>query len=178
MEKEMREGILTFLKEKFKDGFTDDVKTKETLREIFGNLAIVGTSKKADTSIKIIVSGSQVDLDNVVTGFMALSAASTSKPLKKATLRQIAEPFAQEAMEYLLEQASEGVYSNLAKKITRLGNREPHVCFDFSRGLDIAKLTPSEANVVQSLHARLFRTEGAKNVFAAQASVGDNAVEI
>ncbi|AVI69649.1 Coat protein [Grapevine virus J] len=159
------------------------------LRTLFGYIALVGTSKKAVHEYEVDILGPKSNKNNLdsrgkiniaekVLSLMTLSRAVSEGPLVGATLRQMCEPFAQEAYEMLTKLAQMGIYSQLAKKMSRLGNKEPQVMFDFASGLDLSKLTLQEATVVQAMHSRLFRTEGAKGVFNAQSSVGEQAVEI
>nr|SOO63110.1 coat protein [Grapevine virus D] len=159
------------------------------LRTLFGYIALVGTSKKAQHYGEVDIIGPKANRNNVdsrgkivisekVASIMALTRAVSEGPLVGATLRQACEPFAQEAYEMLAKMAEMGLYSQLARKMARLGNKEPQVMFDFASGLDISRLTLQEATVIQAMHSRLFRTEGAKGVFNAQSSVGEQAVEI
>nr|WKT15093.1 MAG: coat protein [Grapevine virus M] len=159
------------------------------LETVFGYIAVVGTSKKAvhygevdiigPKSIRdAIDSRGKVDIGLCVRKMLSLSATVKGGPAAKATLRQMCEPFAHEAYVFLTRGASLGIYTQLAIKIARLGNKEPQVMFDFNSGLDISTLTLQEASVVQGLNSRLFRTEGAKNVFNAQATVGEQAAEV
>nr|ATV81274.1 coat protein [Grapevine virus K] len=159
------------------------------LRTLFGYIALVGTSKKAQHYTEVDIIGPKASRGNLdsrgkinirekVMSMMTLSRAVSEGPLVGATLRQMCEPFAQEAYEMLAKMAEMGLYSQLARKMARLGNKEPQVMFDFASGLDISRLTLQEATVIQAMHSRLFRTEGAKGVFNAQSSVGEQAVEI
>ncbi|QCF24341.1 coat protein [Grapevine virus M] len=159
------------------------------LETIFGYIAIVGTSKKAEHYGEVDIIGprstrdaldarGKVDINLCVRKMLSLSATVRGGPAAKATLRQMCEPFAHEAYVFLTRGASLGIFTQLAVKMARLGNKEPQVMFDFNSGLDLTSLTLQEATVIQGLNSRLFRTEGAKTVFNAQASVGEQAAEV
>nr|WEG84508.1 coat protein [Grapevine virus A] len=160
------------------------------LNTLFGYIALVGTSKKAIHYGEVDIAGPKASkktgidprgklvVSELVGRMRTLSVAVSEGPVKGATLRQMCEPFAQNAYDFLVLMAEMGTYSQLATKMTRSGFKEPQVMFDFASGLDLKALTLQEATVIQSMHSRLFRTEGAKGVFNAQASVGEQAVEI
>nr|WDS60403.1 coat protein [Grapevine virus H] len=159
------------------------------LETIFGYIAITGTSKKAEHYGEVDILGPKTNRDNIdsrgkvdiglcVRKMLSLSATARMPPAAKATLRQMCEPFAHEAYVFLTRGAALGIFTQLAVKIARLGNKEPQVMFDFNSGLDLTSLTLQEATVIQGLNSRLFRTEGAKSVFNAQASVGEQASEV
>ncbi|ARS73025.1 coat protein [Agave yellow streak virus Jalisco 1] len=166
--------------------------TNNILANIFGSIAIIGTSNKVSNFPSIIPNfdlsagrlddtkkkGEEIKLGEVIISMLTLSKAATEPPISGLTLRQMCEPFATEAYLFLKAAAVSGVYTNLAKKMTRVGNKEPQVLFDFAKGLPLAKLTRSEASAIQVMHQRLFRTEGAKSVFEAQSNVGENSVEL
>ncbi|QED42790.1 putative coat protein [Agave vitivirus A] len=196
--KEKRDAILTLLSVKApgvklepKDE-AERTTTNNVLANIFGNIAIVGTSSKVSaypSTIKIYdlgagkleetnAGGEDVKLGEIIIAMLTLSRAATKPPMAGLTLRQMCEPFAVDAYLYLKVAANSNVYSNLAKKMTRSGNKEPQVMFDFAKGLPITKLTKSEASAMQVMHQRLFRTEGARGVFEAQSNVGENSVEL
>nr|CDU84802.1 coat protein [Grapevine virus A] len=160
------------------------------LNTLFGYIALVGTSKKATHYGEVDIVGpgasrktgldprGKINVGSMVARMRTLSAAVSEGPVKGATLRQMCEPFAQNAYDFLVVMAEMGTYTQLATKMTRSGFKEPQVMFDFASGLDLKTLTLQEATVIQSMHSRLFRTEGAKGVFNAQSSVGEQAVEI
>nr|AEI59696.1 coat protein [Grapevine virus A] len=160
------------------------------LNTLFGYIALVGTSKKAAHYGEVDTVGPKASkefgidprgkmvVSELVSRMRTLSVAVSEGPVKGATLRQMCEPFAQNAYDFLVLMAEMGTYSQLATKITRSGFKEPQVMFDFASGLDLKALTLQEATVIQAMHSRLFRTEGAKGVFNAQSSVGEQAVEI
>nr|BDX29332.1 coat protein [Grapevine virus A] len=160
------------------------------LNTLFGYIALVGTSKKATHYGEVDIVGpgasrktgldprGKINVGSMVARMRTLSAAVSEGPVKGATLRQMCEPFAQNAYDFLVVMAELGTYTQLATKMTRSGFKEPQVMFDFASGLDLKTLTLQEATVIQSMHSRLFRTEGAKGVFNAQSSVGEQAVEI
>nr|BCT87074.1 coat protein [Grapevine virus A] len=160
------------------------------LNTLFGYIALVGTSKKATHYGEVDIVGpgasrktgldprGKINVGSMVARMGTLSAAVSEGPVKGATLRQMCEPFAQNAYDFLVVMAELGTYTQLATKMTRSGFKEPQVMFDFASGLDLKTLTLQEATVIQSMHSRLFRTEGAKGVFNAQSSVGEQAVEI
>nr|AZZ66168.1 capsid protein [Grapevine virus A] len=160
------------------------------LNILFGYIALVGTSKKATHYGEVDIVGpgasrktgldprGKINVGSMVARMRTLSAAVSEGPVKGATLRQMCEPFAQNAYDFLVVMAELGTYTQLATKMTRSGFKEPQVMFDFASGLDLKTLTLQEATVIQSMHSRLFRTEGAKGVFNAQSSVGEQAVEI
>ncbi|QEH60476.1 coat protein [Blueberry green mosaic associated virus] len=180
-----RAGVISYLDTAHKDKMGSAEDTAALLQSVFGSIAIVGTSSKAvyPESIDILSFDDKkttktFPLNSFVRALKALSRAASEPPMKGSTLRQLCEPFAEEAKLYLMAMAPKGIYTQLAMKMSKLGNKEPHVCFDFSGALDLIKLSAQEAGVIQALHSRLFRTEGAKGVFAAQSSVGEQAVEI
>nr|QQG34667.1 CP [Agave tequilana vitivirus 1] len=196
--KERREAVLTLLSVKA-PGVSleprDDAAratTNNVLANVFGNIALVGTSSKVNAYPSIIkiydlgagklddamVEKEEVKLGEIIIALLTLSRAATRPPMAGLTLRQMCEPFAIEAYLFLKVAANSNIYSNLARKMTRAGNKEPQVMFDFAKGLPITKLTKSEASAMQVMHQRLFRTEGAKGVFEAQSNVGENAVEL
>nr|CDU84812.1 coat protein [Grapevine virus A] len=160
------------------------------LNTLFGYIALVGTSKKAVHYGEVDIVGPKASKKNwidprgkmviseLVGRMRTLSVAVSEGPVKGATLRQMCEPFAQNAYDFLVLMAEMGTYSQLATKMTRSGFKEPQVMFDFASGLDLKALTLQEATVIQAMHSRLFRTEGAKGVFNAQSPVGKQAVEI
>nr|AHC13360.1 coat protein [Grapevine virus A]AHC13429.1 coat protein [Grapevine virus A] len=160
------------------------------LNTLFGYIALVGTSKKATHYGEVDIVGpgankkagldprGKINVGSMVARMRTLSAAVSEGPVRGATLRQMCEPFAQNAYDFLVVMAEMGTYTQLATKMTRSGYKEPQVMFDFASGLDLKTLTLQEATVIQSMHSRLFRTEGAKGVFNAQSSVGEQAVEI
>ncbi|QJD14814.1 CP [Actinidia virus C] len=159
------------------------------IRTLFGYIALNGTSRKTTHYGEVDVIGNKIgpgsidargkiNVGNIVRVMNSFSKITPEGPAKGATLRQMCEPFAEEARECLAILASKGAYSQLASKLTKLGQKEPQVMFDFNGGLDLAKLSATEASTIQALNSRLFRTEGAKNVFTAQSSVGEQAVEI
>nr|AKK31065.1 capsid protein [Grapevine virus A] len=160
------------------------------LNTLFGYIALVGTSKKATHYGEVDIVGpnasrktgldprGKINVASMVARMRTLSAAVSEGPVKGATLRQMCEPFAQNAYDFLVIMAELGTYTQLASKMTRSGFKEPQVMFDFASGMDLKTLTLQEATVIQSMHSRLFRTEGAKGVFNAQSSVGEQAVEI
>nr|QIG55551.1 coat protein [Actinidia virus A] len=159
------------------------------LRTLFGYIALNGTSRKTIHYGEVDVIGNKlggegidsrgkINVGNLVRAMVSFARITPEGPAKGATLRQMREPFAEEARECLAILASKGAYSQLASKLTKLGQKEPQVMFDFNSGLDLAKLSATEASTIQALNSRLFRTEGAKSVFTAQSSVGEQAVEI
>nr|AHC13356.1 coat protein [Grapevine virus A] len=160
------------------------------LNTLFGYIALVGTSKKAVPYGEVDIVGpkaskktgidprGKIVISELVGRQRTLSVAVSEGPVKGATFRQMCEPFAQNAYDFLVVMAEMGTYSQLATKMTRSGFKEPQVMFDFASGLDLKALTLQEATVIQAMHSRLFRTEGAKGVFNAQSSIGEQAVEI
>nr|AKK31098.1 capsid protein [Grapevine virus A] len=161
-----------------------------SLNTLFGYIPLVGPSKKAVHYGEVDIVGPKASkkpgidprgkmvISELVGRMRTLSVAVSEGPVKGATLRQMCEPFAQNAYDFLVLMAEMGTYSQLATKMTRSGFKEPQVMFDFASGLDLKALTLQEATVIQAMHSRLFRTEGAKGVFNAQSSVGEQAVEI
>nr|QIQ28221.1 putative coat protein [Heracleum latent virus] len=159
------------------------------LRTLFGYIALAGTSAKTEQYDEVDIIGSKYSANNLdprgkikvaekVRAMMSFARVVPSGECKKATLRQMCEPFAAEARECLIILSGWGIYSRLACKISKLGQKEPQVMFDFNSGLDLSALSSTEAATIQALNSRLFRTEGAKSVFTAQSSVGEQAVEI
>nr|QYA74116.1 coat protein [Grapevine virus B]QYA74126.1 coat protein [Grapevine virus B] len=158
-------------------------------RTLFGYIALTGTSAKAQHYENVDIIGDKVGAEGIdsrgtvniseqVKKMMGYSRAVPSGVCKGLTLRQMCEPFAEEARDCLTILATLRVYSRLALKMAKLGQKEPQVMFDFNSGLNLLTLSATEAAAIQSLNSRLFRTEGAKNVFTAQASVGEQSVEI
>nr|QOJ37907.1 coat protein [Grapevine virus B] len=158
-------------------------------RTLFGYIALTGTSAKAQHYEDVDIIGDRVgsqgldsrgtvNISEQVKKMMAYSRTVPGGVCRGLTLRQMCEPFAEEARDCLTILATLGVYSRLASKMTKLGQKEPQVMFDFNSGLNLLTLSATEAAAIQSLNSRLFRTEGAKNVFTAQASVGEQSVEI
>nr|UTJ93914.1 coat protein [Grapevine virus A] len=157
---------------------------------LFGYIALVGTSKKAIHYAEVDIVGPKASkktgidprgklvVSELVGRMRTLSVAVSDTPVKGATLRQMCLPFAQNAYDFLVLMAEMGTYSQLATKMTRSGFKEPQVINDFASGLDLKALTLQEATVIQAMHSRLNRTEGAKGVFNAQSSAGEQAVEI
>nr|UKT68837.1 coat protein [Grapevine virus N] len=196
--KKMRSAVITLINAKHPElvvePTTEEAKelNHNILANIFGNIGLVGSSAKIVSyprEIKCydlsmgrlapnVLKGSDIDLGAIIITMLVVSKAADGPPMGGATLRQMCEPFANEAYHFLKTAANSGVYSNLAKKMTRAGNKEPQVMFDFSKGLAISRLTRSEASVIQVMHQRVFRTEGAKSVFEAQSNVGENSVEV
>nr|UTJ93923.1 coat protein [Grapevine virus A] len=174
---------------------TDDASERGYDRNMYlntlpGYIALVGTSKKAIHYEEVDIVGPKASkktgidprgklvVSELVGRMRTLSVAVSEGPVKGATLRQMCEPFAQNAYEVLVLMAELGTYSQLATKMTRSGFKEPQVMFDFASGLDLKALTLQEATVIQAMHSRDFRTERAKGVFSAQSSAGEQAVEI
>nr|ATG22754.1 coat protein [Grapevine virus G] len=196
--KKMRLAVLTLLSVKHPalkpEPSSDEEKelNHNILSNIFGNIGIIGTSAKISNypeSIRCydlsagrlnpnLLKGEDIKLGEILVTMIVVSKAADGPPMGGATLRQMCEPFANEAYHYLKAAANSGVYTNLAKKMTRAGNKEPQVMFDFSKGLAISRLTRSEASVMQVMHQRVFRTEGAKGVFEAQSNVAEGPVEV
>nr|UZS00535.1 coat protein [Grapevine virus B] len=159
------------------------------LRTLFGYIALTGISAKARHYESVDIIGDKVGAEGLdsrgtiniseqVKRMLGYSRAVPGGVCRGLTLRQMCEPFAEEARECLTILASLKVYSRLALKMAKLGQKEPQVMFDFNSGLNLLTLSATEAAAIQSLNSRLFRTEGAKNVFTAQASVGEQSVEI
>nr|UTJ93924.1 coat protein [Grapevine virus A] len=160
------------------------------LNTLFGYIALVGTSKKAIHYGEVDIVGPKASkktgidprgklvVSELVPRMRTLSVAVSEGPVKGATLRQMCEPFAQNAYDFLVLMAEMGTYSQLATQMTRSGFKEPQVMFDFASGLDLKALTLQEATVIQAMQSRDFRTGRAKGVFSAQSSAGEQAVEI
>nr|QJD14774.1 coat protein [Actinidia virus A] len=188
LRKEIEELVLT--------GVTLATDTKTTgvdksmyLRTLFGYIALNGTSKKTTHYDEVDIIGNnitdssidsrgKINVGTIVRQMLSFARITPTGAARGATLRQMCEPFAEEARECLAILASKGIYSQLATKLSKLGQKEPQVMFDFNGGLDLGRMSATEASTTQSLNSRLFRTEGAKAVFAAQSSVGEQAVEI
>ncbi|AWK02342.1 coat protein [Blackberry virus A] len=196
--KAVREAVITLMSVKAPGVLVDPKSDEErelsnnTIANIFGNIAIYGTSSKVssypisvrcfDLSVGRLkedkLKGADLKIAEIVISMLTISKAASEPPLAGITLRQMCEPFATDAYLFLKVAANSNIYSNLARKMTRSGNKEPQVLFDFAKGLPINKLTRSEASAIQVMHQRLFRTEGAKGVFDAQSNVGENSVEL
>ncbi|UKT68852.1 coat protein [Grapevine virus O] len=196
--KAIRSALLTVFQAKI-PGFKAEPTNQEEaalnnniLANLFGNIAIIGTSAAvlaypASVPCYNLESG-RLDSGNVVGEplkvaqlvmyMIAVRNSTQDPPLANLTLRQMCTPFAPEAYLFLRTAATSRIYTHLARKMTRIGNREPQVIFDFAKGLPLSTLTRSEASCIQVMHQRLFRTEGAKGVFDAQSQVGENSVEV
>nr|CAB4070551.1 Capsid protein [Grapevine virus A] len=160
------------------------------LNTLFGYIALVGTSKKATHYGEVDIVGpgasrktgldprGEMNVGSTAARMDTLTVAVGEGPVKGATLRQMCEPFAQNAYDFPGGMVKWGTYTQLATKMTRSGFKEPQVMFDFASGLDLKTLTLQEATVIQAMHSRLFRTEGAKGVFHAQSSAGEQAVQV
>lgn len=159
------------------------------LRTLFGYIALAGTSAKTKHYEEVDIIGDRFSANNndsrgkikiaeKVRAMMSFAKIVPEGECRGATLRQMCEPFAREARECLVILSGWGTYSQLALKMSKLGRKEPQVMFDFNSGLNLSDMSDTEAAVVQALNSRLFRTEGAKSVFTAQSSVGEQAVEI
>nr|AKK31107.1 capsid protein [Grapevine virus A] len=160
------------------------------LNTLFGYIALVGTSKKAIHYGEVDIVGPKASkktgidprgklvVSELVGRMRTLSVAVREGSVKGATLRQMCEPFAQNAYDFLVVMAEMVTYSQLATKMTRSGFKEPQVMFDFASGLDLKALTLREATVIQAMHSRLFGSEGAKGVFNAHSSFCEQAVDI
>ncbi|ATS17353.1 coat protein [Grapevine virus I] len=196
--KEIRKAVLQLLSVKV-PGLSAEPKTPEELvvssnilSNIFGQIAIVGTSSAIESFPEELplydlatgrlddtkTAGANLKLGEIIFALASMVKMATQPPMAGLTLRQVCTPFAAEAYIFLKTAAASKVYTNLARKMTRIGNKEPQVVFDFAKGLAIGKLTRSEASCIQVMHQRLFRTEGAKSVFDAQSQVGENSVEV
>ncbi|AAX07262.1 coat protein [Mint virus 2] len=159
------------------------------LRTLFGYIALVGTSRKAEHYGEVDIIGNKfskssadargkINIRECVRKMQSFASVVPDGECRGATLRQLCEPFAKEARDCLVILNSWGEQSQLAKKMTKSGHKEPQVMFDFNAGLSLSDLSDEEAAVIQSLNSRLFRSEGAKKVFTAQSSIGEQAVEI
>nr|WFG64280.1 coat protein [Grapevine virus L] len=162
------------------------------LANLFGNIALIGSSASVSaypTSVPCYnlesgtlsqsnLAGEPLNVAQLVMYMIAIRNAAAEPPLADLTLRQMCTPFAPEAYVFLRTAAKAKIYTSLARKMTRIGNKEPQVVFDFAKGLPLGSLTRSEASCIQVMHQRLFRTEGAKGVFDAQSQVGETSVEI
>nr|WFG64296.1 coat protein [Grapevine virus L] len=162
------------------------------LANLFGNIALIGSSAsvsayptsvpcynlKSGTLSQSNLAGEPLNVAQLVMYMIAIRNAAAEPPLADLTLRQMCTPFAPEAYVFLRTAAKAKIYTSLARKMTRIGNKEPQVVFDFAKGLPLGSLTRSEASCIQVMHQRLFRTEGAKGVFDAQSQVGETSVEV
>nr|QBI59765.1 coat protein [Grapevine virus L] len=162
------------------------------LANLFGNIALVGSSASVNSYPSSVpcfnlesgsllqsnLAGEPINVAQLVMYMLAVKSAATEPPLADLTLRQMCTPFAPEAYLFLRTAAKAKIYTSLARKMTRIGNKEPQVVFDFAKGLPLGNLTRSEASCIQVMHQRLFRTEGAKGVFDAQSQVGETSVEV
>nr|QYA74960.1 coat protein [Grapevine virus L] len=194
----IRSAMLTMFAAKI-PGFVAEPTTPEQhatssniLANLFGNIALVGSSASVNsypTSVPCFnlevghlsqssTVGEPLNIAQLVMYMLAVKSAATEPPLADLTLRQMCTPFAPEAYLFLRTAAKSKIYTSLARKMTRIGNKEPQVVFDFAKGLPLSSLTRSEASCIQVMHQRLFRTEGAKGVFDAQSQVGETSVEV
>nr|QYA74854.1 coat protein [Grapevine virus L] len=162
------------------------------LANLFGNIALIGSSAsvsaypnsvpcynlESGTLSQSNLAGEPLNVAQLVMYMIAIRNAAAEPPLADLTLRQMCTPFAPEAYVFLRTAAKAKIYTSLARKMTRIGNKEPQVVFDFAKGLPLGSLTRSEASCIQVMHQRLFRTEGAKGVFDAQSQVGETSVEV
>ncbi|QKO00407.1 coat protein [Grapevine virus L] len=196
--KAIRSALLTVFAAKI-PGFVAEPNTPEQqtlssniLANLFGNIALVGSSASVNSypvSVPCFnlesgslsqsnLAGEPLNVAQLVMYMLAVKTAATEPPLADLTLRQMCTPFAPEAYMFLRTAAKSKIYTSLARKMTRIGNKEPQVVFDFAKGLPLGNLTRSEASCIQVMHQRLFRTEGAKGVFDAQSQVGETSVEV
>ncbi|UTQ50749.1 MAG: coat protein [Tomato vitivirus 1] len=188
----IRKAVITLLEagEKFADDPKDTgYDLSMYLRTLFGYIALVGTSRKAEHYGEVDIIGNKYAADRVdsrgklnvqekVRRMQSFAQVVPDGDCKGATLRQLCEPFAKEARDCLIILNSWGEQTQLAKKMSVIGHKEPQVVFDFNAGLSMSDVTDEESRVIQALGSRLFRSEGAKKVFAAQSSIGEQAVEI
>jgi len=188
----IRNAIITLLQSGEK--FTDDPKDAGYdlgmyLRTIFGYIALTGTSQKAVHYEEVDIIGNKfsstspdprgkVNIQEKVRMMMSFARVVPDGACKNATLRQLCEPFAKEARDCLVILNSWGEQTQLAKKLTKAGHKEAQVMFDFHAGLSTSDVSDEEAAVIQLMNSRLFRSEGAKKVFTAQSSVGEQSVEV
>nr|AZP27609.1 coat protein [Grapevine virus L]QYA74864.1 coat protein [Grapevine virus L]WGG31316.1 coat protein [Grapevine virus E] len=196
--KAIRSAMLTMFAAKIPN-FVSEPSTPEQqalssniLANLFGNIALVGSSASVmsyPTSVPCFnlesgtlsqsnLAGDPLNVAQLVMYMLAVRSAAVEPPLADLTLRQMCTPFAPEAYLFLRTAAKAKIYTSLARKMTRIGNKEPQVVFDFAKGLPLGSLTRSEASCIQVMHQRLFRTEGAKGVFDAQSQVGETSVEV
>nr|QQG34611.1 CP [Avocado betaflexivirus 1] len=139
------------------------------LGALFGNIALLGASEESefpDLQITVpasttgaVTAGGSFKLSDVVNAIRTARDGATQEEIRNLTLRQMCEPFAQEARTALFEMKKAGVVSNLAIKMRKIGGRAPQVCFDFNAGLNQNTLSNSEKSVIQQLNVRLFKTE-------------------
>nr|UIC73710.1 coat protein [Grapevine virus L]UIC73715.1 coat protein [Grapevine virus L] len=196
--KAIRSAMLTMFAAKIPN-FVSEPSTPEQqalssniLANLFGNIALVGSSAsvmsyptsvpcynlESGTLSQSNLAGDPLNVAQLVMYMLAIRSAAVEPPLADLTLRQMCTPFAPEAYLFLRTAAKAKIYTSLARKMTRIGNKEPQVVFDFAKGLPLGSLTRSEASCIQVMHQRLFRTEGAKGVFDAQSQVGETSVEV
>nr|AXG64234.1 coat protein [Grapevine virus L]QYA74822.1 coat protein [Grapevine virus L]QYA74920.1 coat protein [Grapevine virus L]QYA75198.1 coat protein [Grapevine virus L]QYA75242.1 coat protein [Grapevine virus L] len=196
--KAIRSAMLTMFAAKIPN-FVSEPSTPEQqalssniLANLFGNIALVGSSAsvmsyptsvpcynlESGTLSQSNLAGDPLNVAQLVMYMLAVRSAAVEPPLADLTLRQMCTPFAPEAYLFLRTAAKAKIYTSLARKMTRIGNKEPQVVFDFAKGLPLGSLTRSEASCIQVMHQRLFRTEGAKGVFDAQSQVGETSVEV
>nr|QYA74817.1 coat protein [Grapevine virus L] len=196
--KAIRSAMLTMFAAKIPN-FVSEPSTPEQqalssniLANLFGNIALVGSSAsvmsyptsvpcynlESGTLTQSNLAGDPLNVAQLVMYMLAVRSAAVEPPLADLTLRQMCTPFAPEAYLFLRTAAKAKIYTSLARKMTRIGNKEPQVVFDFAKGLPLGSLTRSEASCIQVMHQRLFRTEGAKGVFDAQSQVGETSVEV
>lgn len=150
-----------------------------------GNLAVEGTSEQTkypDHTIRLPpipaarLGGTEnlaMEL-NMVETIGAMRAWRDTLPMnhpnRNATLRQMATPFADHALEFLVEHAND-VKTNLAASHPELA-KAPEVAFDFARGLSPRHTVHAlRAQTIGAFTGRTFRTEGQKGVFTAQGTV-------
>nr|UYL94498.1 MAG: polyprotein [Leptosphaeria biglobosa betaflexivirus 3] len=150
-----------------------------------GNLAVEGTSEQTkypDHTIRLppipaarLGGTENLALEmNMVETIGAMRAWRDSLPAnhpnRNATLRQMATPFADHALEFLVEHAND-VKTNLAASHPELA-KAPEVAFDFAKGLSPRHTVHAlRAQTIGAFTGRTFRTEGQKGVFTAQGTV-------
>nr|WFG64282.1 coat protein [Grapevine virus L] len=196
--KAIRSAMLTMFAAKIPNFVSEPSKPEQQalssniLANLFGNIALVGSSAsvmsyptsvpcynlESGTLSQSNLAGDPLNVAQLVMYMLAIRSAAVEPPLADLTLRQMCTPFAPEAYLFLRTAAKAKIYTSLARKMTRIGNKEPQVVFDFAKGLPLGSLTRSEASCIQVMHQRLFRTEGAKGVFDAQSQVGETSVEV
>nr|UPX95536.1 polyprotein [Tea A virus] len=149
---------------------------------LFGNMAILGVSGKVIwptisipiPNLNFEAGGEQVNwmtelvLSEVCPALEGWRNTSDFQPLRHGTLRNLAEPFAMEAMKFLKERRQFNVYTNIYIKLPRAFEMAPWVAFDFASGLDLNTLNNDEKTVMERMNTRIFRTEGQKVAFRAQ----------
>lgn len=155
------------------------------LRNLFGNIAVTGASDKVtflNMEIRLTpIPAARLNLQEPLQINHVLSESvgavkawrdnHQSASIRSLTLRAVCRPFANNAMDFLLENPD--VRTNLFYSQPHNYARAPEVAFDFADGLSRNRLDNNRDRlfVLSALASRTFNHEAKKGVFEAQGSV-------